>query len=1432
MRSWGGYVWAVVVTLLAALTCWAIGPTLSADASCAVFYVSTLVATVAWGWRPGLVAGLLGALAALVASSPWGHLASLLSVWSLASLAHLAHTRLRAAFAREAEVQQALREVIKWRQIALDSAEMGTFEFDARSFLCTVDERCRTVLGLPQVRFHYAQFRDVVHAEDRERVDHANRAAIAPGTDGRYDAEYRVVHADGSVHWVAANGQALFEGEGESRRPVRVIGTAMDVTARKEAENALREAAEWRQVVLDAAEMGTWELDPQSGNCIVDERCRAILGMTCTRFPYPALLDVLWPEDRERVDRAHQQALDPASDGHYDAEYRVQHADGSLHWATAQGQAFFVGKGAARHAVRLVGMVMDITARKEAEERLRASEELLRQAVGVSGIGVFDFDFSTKTLQWSPRLREIRGFTPDQPVSIPAMLDCLHPDDRQKMVDAMTHSEEPAGDGRFFVECRMVWPDGSVHWTNEQGQVFFGGEGPARHPVRAVGAVLDITERKQVEVQLRTSEQLLRQAVRISGFGVFQHDFVVKRIAWSPELREMFGWDNEGPQDIPAFLAYIHPDDRPQIAERVQQAVTPHGDGLCEFDTRILRPDGTVRWISLQAQVSFEGEGPARHPIRSVGVVLDITERKQAEEQLRASEELLQQVVRVSSLGIFDHDHRTDTIKTSARMREISGDSHEEPNLASFFDHVHPDDLPRVVDAVRRGHEPSSDGFHGYECRMLRPDGTVRWVSLRAQTFFEGEGPNRRAVRTVGAMADITDRKLAEEQLRTSEELFRAFFDNVAVGTAQVDLQGGFLQVNDRYCQITGYSREELLHMNRRDVIHPEDWPRDEVRLIRFHQGEPPSDEIEERYVRKDGSVIWVQVDRSLVRGPDGRPLRVVGVVQEITARKEAERAVEEARRVAEEARAAAECANQAKSQFLAHMSHELRTPMNSILGMTELALQESLSAAVRDCLQTVKDSADSLLVLINEVLDLSRIEAGVLLIEAKPFRVRALLDDTLKALALRASEKDLDLGCLVAPEVPDRLIGDPLRLRQILTNLLGNAIKFTERGGVVAGVELLAQGPGEVRLRFAVTDTGIGIAPEQRQRIFAPFVQADPSMTRRYGGSGLGLAIVARLVDMLGGQVSVESQLGRGSTFSFIVTLGCQAGPESPSPFDASLATLRGQRVLLADRHAISRQVLEQIVAGWSIFPVVVEDARAALAQLQAAADAGQRCALAVLDATMPGIAELRLLEQLREDARIKTPIVLTVSPPDKQRLASSLGSPQEAVWLEKPFTPAAVAAAFVHALGGMAQVTAPAVCAVAQTASRSLRILLAEDTPANQKLTVRILSRRGHSVAVAQNGEEALDQLRRGRFDVVLMDVQMPVMDGFQATAAIRKLETPEQAQIPIIAMTAHALKGDQEKCLAAGMDAYISKPIDSRELIALVEQYAGATGRPAGV
>ncbi len=562
----------------------------------------------------------------------------------------------------------------------------------------------------------------------------------------------------------------------------------------------------------------------------------------------------------------------------------------------------------------------------------------------------------------------------------------------------------------------------------------------------------------------------------------------------------------------------------------------------------------------------------------------------------------------------------------------------------------------------------------------------------------------------------------------------------------------------------------------------------------------------------------WLLVSATPIAGAHKQ--RIICTYHDITPLKRAEEDLKKAKE-------AAEAANVAKSQFLANTSHELRTPMNAIMGMTDLALNEELSPTLRDYLQTAKQSADGLLELLNEILDLSRIEAGGFQLEAVPFDLQSTVGQVIKTLGVRANEKGLELLCDLS-DVPDRLVGDPLRLRQVFVNLVGNAIKFTPKGEVVVSASVQSREPQEVVVEFAVTDTGIGIDPKDQERIFDPFSQADASTTRHYGGTGLGLTITQRLVNLMGGQISVESEFGSGSTFRFTARLGLYGELEDEPGLPAfSREALRDLPVLIVAENPTGGRILAETFSRWSMKPERAADVPTALARVHKAANSGQNFRLVLADAMLPGIDGFTLAEWLRNDAKLAGPIILMLSASERRSQAKrcqDLG----ALCLEKPISQSNLCNLILEALGIARQAAQSdsASAAISETPSRLLRVLLAEDTPANQKLVTYVLSKRGHTVEVAQNGQQELEAVGKQEFDVVLMDVQMPVMDGFQATHAIRQLADPKKARLPIIAMTAHALKGDADRCLDAGMDGYISKPVKGEELIVLMERLAEGT------
>jgi PAS domain S-box-containing protein len=857
--------------------------------------------------------------------------------------------------------------------------------------------------------------------------------------------------------------------------------------------------------------------------------------------------------------------------------------------------------------------------------------------------------------------------------------------------------------------------------------------------------------------------------------------------------------------------------------------------------------DGSYKDVYDRGYVLRDAGGRA---VRMIGAMLDITDRKRAEEALRESEHRWRNLA--EALPQFVWTARPDGFMdyASAQIERYMG--RPERNLLGWgwLEMLHPDDRERTRQTWRAAVEGQQSDYE-IEHRFRRSDGSYLWFKTRGVAVRDSEG---NVYKWFGTCTDISTDKQLEEELRLANERLHLGLRGSNIAIWEVDMPEGDFQRGRRYYvnawEQLGYERSEVppdAPPMSQARVHPDERAAVHEAIRRYLAGETDKFELEHRLRHKDGFYRWMLTRGVAVRDGGGKPIRFVGSAVDITDRKRLE---EELWRAKE----AAEAANRAKDEFLANVSHEIRTPMNAILGMTELALDTPLTDDQRQCLRTVKSAADSLLGLINDLLDFSKIEAGKLELDPGDFSLRAALGDTLRALAVRAHKKGLELACNVQPEVPDALVGDAGRLRQVLLNLVGNAIKFTELGEVVVsvGVEEPRAKPQrreedqasplgafaalrEVLLHFTVRDTGIGIPPDKQERIFRAFEQEDTSTTRKYGGTGLGLSIATRLVALMGGSITVHSEPGRGSAFAFTARFGRQPHPAEQTPAQPPLL-LQGLPVLVVDDNPTNRHILQEWLTGWQMEPVAVGDGVAAMGALWDAVSVGRPYPLVLLDARMPDTDGLALAARIRERAALSAVRIILLTSGDRPGEPARARALRIDAHLLKPVQQDELLET-IYRVMSRAQVDPPTAVEeparepgpVPVPAAASLHILVAEDNEFSAQLMEQLLTRRGHRVRLATNGREALAVAGLEAFDLMLLDVHMPELDGFEVVRRIRERERVAGGHLPVIALTARSRKEDREHCLAAGMDDFQTKPVSAAGLLAAIDRLVPAPGVP---
>ena len=975
------------------------------------------------------------------------------------------------------------------------------------------------------------------------------------------------------------------------------------------------------------------------------------------------------------------------------------------------------------------------------------------------------------------------------------------------------------------LECSLVRKDGSIMPVLLNVTAI---KDEAGHVQSSQAAVVDSSGFQQARQVLEQERLLLHAILDSTPNEVYFKDRDSRFIAVSQSKARKHGLepaDLIGKSDAEMFSGQ-----HAREALRDEQRIMRTGRAVInleEVETWLDRPD---TW-ALTSKMPLRDSGGAI--IGTFGISRDITVQKRIEESLKREQFLFNLLLRTIPDNIYFKDRQSRFIRINEPMAHLFGlrDASEALGKrdSDYFtgEHAHQayEDEQRAMG--------TGEGIINLEEKETWPDGHVTWVSTTKVPFRDEDG---NVTGLVGISRDITGRKQAEDALRKSEEQTRVIIDSAYDAFVTIDAEGRVIDWNHQACAVFGWSREEAVGRRLSDMIVPP-------------QMREAHNEGMLRYLATGENAILNKVVEVAAQDKSGRefPVEVAirpnkwessvvfnAFIRDITGRKQAETALKEAKE-------AAEAAARAKSEFLANMSHEIRTPMNGVIGMIGLLLDTKLDPQQREFTEAVRVSADALLTVINDILDFSKIEAGKLTFEMLDFDLVETIESTLDMLAERAQGKGIELTSGIAPDVPAGLRGDPGRLRQILINLLSNAIKFTEQGEVVVRVVKESETEDHAALRFTVADTGIGIPHAVQERLFQAFTQADSSTTRRYGGTGLGLAIARQLVTLMNGEIGVQSEPGKGTTFWF--TARFEKLPGGLKPVRTEQRDLTDLRVLVVDDNATNRQILRHQIVAWKMQKGSAGGGHEALQLLRAAVAAGAPYDLALLDMQMPEMDGLTLARAIKADPAIATTRLIILTSLGQMLSDEELKAAGIDAYLIKPVKQSRLFDSLVDAMDkGRAEsmLKDPASSARSPTAQvlplPKLRILVAEDNPVNQKVALGQLARLGCTGDVVANGLEVLSALPRLEYDVILMDCQMPEMDGFEATMAIRKREQdgrtrcPWKGPIHIIAMTANAMQGDREKCLAAGMDDYVSKPVRLAELHAVLARLKPAAGAPS--
>jgi PAS domain S-box-containing protein len=1326
--------------------------------------------------------------------------------------------------------EEALRESEERYRLLFENNLAGVFRTTLDGCVLHCNPAMANMMGFdsPQeMRAH--RVLDFCYSED-ERLKFLEKLKIEGGLSN-FEMQFR--RKDGSPLWVIAS--VNWAPQAESASPV-IEGTLVDITERKHAEAAMAErhrlatlqaevglaltgAESLRQGLQRCVEVLVRDVDAAFARVWTVNEKDEVLELQASAGMYTHIDGghARVPLGKLKIGRIAQ-----SGEPHLTNAVPEDPWVGDPEWARREGMVAFAGyplmveervlgvvaafarkpmtTAVLQAFASLAHNIAQFIERKRGEEALRESEEKYRALIETTGTGYVIIDAEGRVIDANAEYLRLTGRGGLHELLGHRVTEWTSPHDLARNAEAVRRCAE-LGFLRDF-EVEYVNGDGQCTPIEVNATVV-----PAAGGVRIVALCRDITDRKRAEQALRESEERYRLLFEQNLAGVFRATTNGRIVDCNQAFVDILGYETrQEVLDLPKLAFLYDPSDLEIVRARLAKAHLSHEKSLINLEVRLRRKDQTPTWV-LGSVNLVEGRG-GKEPLIA-GTLVDISKRKRAEQDLAQERELLRALMDNVPDYIYFKDRKSRFLRTNQAHARAFGLS--DPSQAvgktdfDFFTAEHAQQAYNDEQEVIRTGEP----MMAKEEKETWPDGRVSWVCSTKMPYRDAYGT---VLGTFGVSRDITEQKRAEDELYRSRQMLQSILDNIPQRVFWKDRNLTFLGCNRAFALDAGLqSPREIIGKNDFELAWRESAERyraDDKLVI--EQGTAKLN-FDEPQARPDGSVWWLRTNKVPLRDREGNVIAVIGTYEDITEHKQAE----EMRKAKE----AAETASQVKSRFLASMSHEIRTPINGVIGMTTLLLETELSAEQRRYAQVASTCAETLLGVINDILDFSKIEARKLALEVIDFDLREMLESTVEVLALPVNEKGLELTYLVAPEIPSLVRGDPGRLRQILLNLVGNAIKFTHQGEVAIRVQLEREEQSTALLRFAVEDSGIGIPEDRLAVLFSPFVQADGSTTRKYGGTGLGLAISKELAELMGGTIGVESEQGKGSTFWFTVVLQKQADHDE---LGADLGDeLEGVKVLVVDDNAASRLVVSTLLKSWGCRATYAADGDSALAILHKAVGLAEAFDVALLDSKMPGIDGKELARRIAADPLLdRTALLLMTSPTQRCDDAVPEGL-KLAGRVTKPILESRLRAALNVALGRQRATEDPsrergAALPSAAAPRADVRILVAEDIASNREVALAILGKLGYRAETVTNGAEALAAFGSGSYDLILMDCEMPEMDGYEATRLIRRQEIAAQhARIPIIALTAHVASGDRNQCMEAGMDAYLCKPIDPRKL-----------------